>query len=151
MNDYMSAHLYHNPLVATLIEKIIVASRKENAKAVLIELIDPFSDAKTGRVTTTLMPGAIWAEVFEQISHTGAIAVAIYRGESLTNEEVDEFQNEIPYVFTNPPSQTRIRKQDRVFILVKSENAWRQEKFGRRKSRAAFSRREKKGGDEDNK
>ena len=140
MNDYMSAQLFHNPFIATLIEKIIVASWKPTASSTIIELINPFLDSKTGEPSTANAPGARWGEVFDFITFTGAIPVALYRGKPENHHEASEYQNELPYVFTNPNSQAIVRKQDRVFILVQSHLAWKQRIYGRRYRRETFSK-----------
>jgi len=163
LNDFLSAQLFHNPMLVTLLEKIIVGGRinhddyeimgfngtpaaaagsSPKAKTVgaekpkpknkaeedntMIELVSPFDL----QLQTTMMGSKrnnshgegsmLYKDVFFCFNKLKAIPIAILRGPSLP-DDIDDFGNKLSYVYTNPPPETVVRKQDKIFLLVSTK------------------------------
>jgi hypothetical protein len=128
LNDYLSAQLFHNPSLVSLLEKIVIGDRKANNGVVsetTMELVSPYAMHSPNGVA--LEEGSTWGDVFGSIiKQYSAIPIALYRSVTLYGEEgtVNDFENRMPYVLTNPPPHdTIVRKQDRVFILCNDRTA----------------------------
>jgi len=124
LNDYLSAQLYHNPRLVTLLEKIIVGTSIHDASAstladrdTVIELVNPFT-LPHAEINLRPMPTNIkWKHMFGTILRHKAVPIGLYRGVALQSDELD-FGNRIPYVVTHPDPESKVREQDRVFVLV---------------------------------
>ena len=162
LNDFLSAQLFHNPMLVTLLEKIIVGGRinhdeyeipgldvkgqaaaapvpvskspgkqdeetkkKADDNNTMIELVSPFDlDLQTtmmGSKRSNSGDGSmLYKDVFFCFNKLKAIPIAILRGPS-TPEDTEDFGNTLSYVYTNPPPETVVRKQDQVFLLVSTK------------------------------
>jgi len=124
LNDYLSAQLYHNPRLVTLLEKVIVGDssngedRPDAQDGTTVELLNPF-DLPPRLNGSKLLPGSKWRVVYSHVLRHRAVPIGLYRGISAVGEPSD-FGNRLPYVFTNPPADAIVRAQDRVFILMSS-------------------------------
>ena len=128
LNDYLSAQLFHNPSLVSLLEKILIGDRRAHTDGDLtetsLELISPYEMHAKDKAALTA--GSSWETVFHLIiKEYNAIPIALYRGITQYGEEGTEkdFQNTMPYVVTNPPKNSVVRKQDKVFILSNDRTA----------------------------
>jgi hypothetical protein len=128
LNDYLSAQLFHNPSLVSLLEKIVIGDRKATNGVVsetTMELVSPYAMHSPNGVA--LEEGSTWGDVFGSIIRQySAIPIALYRSTTLLGEEGtdNDFENSMAYVVTNPPPEsTIVRKQDRVFILCNDRTA----------------------------
>lgn len=170
LNDFLSAQLFHNPMLVTLLEKIIVggrinhdayekpgvrsavavapakpkpkpkaddSKRKENKvpavhddNNTMIELVSPFelelqnSMRNSSKSRNDLDEDSMrYKDIFFCFNKLKAIPIAILRGPSSPEDHFD-FGNKLNYVYTNPPPETVVRKQDKIFLLVSSKDSW---------------------------
>lgn len=140
LNDYLSAQLFHNPSLVSLLEKIVIGDSKAGEDGFVcettVELVSPFDMyEKDSEGSSRIAAEMSWKEVFLHILlHDNAVPIALYRGTTRIGEQNDprkDFQNNLPYVVTNPPGDKIVRKQDRVFILANNRTVARLKKNSR--------------------
>jgi len=133
LNDFLSAQLFHNPKLVSLLEKIIVSGEQRDSAgrkmdSTMIDLVCPYDLSRDGfkkREGKFKAKTMLWHECYFAFQRLKAIPIALLRMPASSDDpDGIDFGNQMQYVYTNPPRDTLVRTHDKVFLLLTTKVSW---------------------------
>ncbi|GBG25958.1 Receptor expression-enhancing protein 1 [Hondaea fermentalgiana] len=122
--DALLAQSFYNPKVLAVLEQLLAGESQTDADAAMWAEV-------LGEASSSLMYVASVPEEFEEATYgdvfryfcleKGMLSVGISRGVTLRRAGISTLGNRHRYVLTNPPAETVLQRQDKIFVLALME------------------------------
>ena len=130
--DSLSCQAFYNPMIVRVLTKLIGgADHKEDGELGADTLQTPYEKGSKDKKKSSLqkiissslyqipipaLETRTYGSLFQHLSRQGIIPIALYRG-VFPSTNLGPKMNAMPYIFTNPQSETEIFSCDQVFVL----------------------------------